>query len=166
MSYAKGCVVQWSGKSKYLVTMTDGGHEIVVDLEEKSCACRKYDLTGLPCYHACACIQWKNLRLVDYIHKTYTKDMYLATYDHTLEPINSEHYWEKTNLPGPLPPVIKVQPGRPKKKRDSRNDAPADPTKLRRQNTNVFCRYCKEKGHNSRTCPAKVDFVLFQFIVN
>ena len=42
-------MVQWSGDSKYLCTMTDGGHEIVVDLDSKSCAYRKYDLTGLPC---------------------------------------------------------------------------------------------------------------------
>lgn len=92
--------------------MTDGGHEIVVDLDAKTCACRKFDLTGLPCYHVCACIHWRNLNLVDYTHKTYSKDMYLATYDHTLEPINSEEYWEKTGLPGPLSPMIKVKPGR------------------------------------------------------
>lgn len=116
MSLSHGCVVQWSGKSKYLVTMTDGGHEIVVDLDAKTCACRKFDLNGLPCYHACACIHWKNLPLVNYIHPTYSKDMYLATYDHTLEPISSEQYWEQTGLPTPLPPLIKVQPGRPKKK--------------------------------------------------
>lgn len=96
--------------------MTDGGHEIVVDLDGRTCACRKFDLTGLPCYHACACIHWKNLKLVDYIHPTYGKDMYLATYNHTVEPINSSEYWEKTGNPGPLPPLIKVQPGRPKKK--------------------------------------------------
>lgn len=116
MSHSSGCMVQWSGKSKYLVTMTDGGHEIVVDLDGRTCACRKFDLTGLPCYHACACIHWKNLKLVDYIHPTYGKDMYLATYNHTVEPINSSEYWEKTGSPGPLPPLIKVQPGRPKKK--------------------------------------------------
>ena len=60
MSFSTGCVVQWSGKSKYLVTMTEGGHEIVVDLDAKTCACRKYDLTGIPCFHACACIHWRN----------------------------------------------------------------------------------------------------------
>ena len=69
-------MVQWSGGSKYLCTMTDGGHEIVVDLESKTYACRKYELTGLPCYHACACIKWKNLNIVDYIYKTYGKDMF------------------------------------------------------------------------------------------
>lgn len=157
MSQSSGCVVQWSGKSKYLVTMTSGGHEIVVDLEAKTCACRKYDLTGLPCYHACACIHWKNLNLNDYIHKAYTKDMYLACYQHTLEPITSEQYWEKTGIPGPLAPLIKVQPGRPKKKRSQKNDIPDDATKLRRKGVIIVCNYCKERGHNARTCLAKVS---------
>ena len=104
--------------------MTDGGHEIVVDLESKTCACRKYELTGLPCYHACACIKWKNLNIVDYIHKTYGKDMFLSTYTNTVVPICSEQYWKKTPYLAPLPPEIKVQPGRPKKKRNKKNDVP------------------------------------------
>ncbi|WOG91916.1 hypothetical protein DCAR_0311171 [Daucus carota subsp. sativus] len=146
--------------NKYLVTMTEGGHEIVVDLDARTCACRKFDLTGLPCYHACACIHWKNLKLVDFIHTAYSKDMYLACYQHTVEPITSEQYWEKTGIPGPLPPVFKVQPGRPKKSRNKKNDVPADQTKLTRKNLFVFCSYCKERDHNARTCPAK-QMVLF-----
>ncbi|XP_074352049.1 uncharacterized protein LOC141691210 [Apium graveolens] len=155
MTMSNGCVVQWSGKRKYLVTMTDGGHEIVVDLDARTCACRKFDLTGLPCYHACACINWKNLNMVDYIHRTYSKDMYLSCYEHTLEPITSDQYWDKTGLPPPLPPVLKVQPGRPKKLRSKKNDIPLDPTKLTTHNTKMYCSYCKEGGHNARTCASK-----------
>ncbi|XP_074342048.1 uncharacterized protein LOC141679444 [Apium graveolens] len=152
------CMVQWSGASKYLCTMTDGGHEIVVDLDSKSCACRKYDLTGLPCYHACACIKWKNLEMVDYIHKTYYKDMFLSTYTYTVMPINSEQYWGKTPFPTPLPPEIKVQPGRPKKKRNKRNDmsvtVKGNVCKLKRINTKGRCSHCDEEKHNARSCPA------------
>lgn len=67
--------------------MTGGGHEIIVDLDNKNCACRKYDLTCLPCYHVCVCIKWKNLPLVSFIRKTYEKDMFLKIYAHTVEPI-------------------------------------------------------------------------------
>ena len=41
--------------------MSERGHDIVVDFDTKTCACKKYELSGLPCYHACACIQWRNL---------------------------------------------------------------------------------------------------------
>ncbi|XP_074342630.1 uncharacterized protein LOC141680252 [Apium graveolens] len=160
VKYSGGVMVQWSGASKYLCTMTDGGHEIVVDLDNKTCACRKYDRTGLPCYHACACIKWKNLSLVNYIHKTYEKDMFLKTYACTVEPINNEQYWDNMPFPGPLHPQIKIQPGRPKKKRNKKNDVvPGDmvpeQTKLKRQHTTIVCSYCGETKHNARTCPAK-----------
>ncbi|XP_074327546.1 uncharacterized protein LOC141665460 [Apium graveolens] len=49
VKYSGGVMVQWSCASKYLCTMTDGGHEIVVDLDKKTYSCKKYDLTGLPC---------------------------------------------------------------------------------------------------------------------
>lgn len=52
---------------------------------------------------------------LSYIHNTHRKDMYLSRYEHTVEPINSEQYWEITGLPPSLPPLIKVQPVRPKK---------------------------------------------------
>lgn len=153
--------MQWSGDSTYLVTMTDGGHEMVVDMENHTCACRKYQLTGLPCYHACACIRWRNLDVAQHIHKTYTKAMFLQCYTHTIQPINSEQYWEKTGANPILPPIVKIAPGRPKKKRDSRNDPKQDApdrTKLVRRNTTLKCAYCGEQKHNSRSCPAKVCF--------
>lgn len=45
----KGCHVIWSGGAKYLVTMTDRSYQMVVDLEAKRCACRKLELSGIPC---------------------------------------------------------------------------------------------------------------------
>ena len=157
-------MVQWSGKSTYLVTMIDGGHEMVVDMENHTCACRKYQLTGLPCYHACACIKWRNLNVADHIHRTYTKAMFLSCYTHTIEPINSEQFWEETGAAPILPPIVKIAPGRPKKKRDCRNDIKSDnanKTKLVRRNTTLKCSYCGEEKHNARGCPVKVYLNLF-----
>ena len=46
----------WNGGDKYAVTMTEEGHQIVVDLKKHICACNKWQLTGIPCFHVCACI--------------------------------------------------------------------------------------------------------------
>lgn len=80
----------------------------------------------------------------------------LQLYSHTLEPIVGPEFWEETPEPKPLPPAVKIPTGRPKKKRNKRNDVPKDPTKLKRQNTKVHCTYCKAAGHNQRSCPARV----------
>lgn len=73
MSFIGGCMVQWSGKSTYLVYMTEGGHEMVVDMKNHTCAWREYQLPRILCYHACACINLSNLEISEHIHKTYTK---------------------------------------------------------------------------------------------
>ena len=87
----------------------------------------------------------------------------MKKYEHIVEPINSQQYWEKTPFPPPLPPLIKVQPGRPKKKRNRRNDIPPelpnDDQKLKKVGGKMHCNYCKLEGHNARTCPAKVCFL-------
>lgn len=155
IQFAGNCVVSWSGGTTYLVKCTEGGHELVVDLSKKTCTCRKWDLTGIPCYHACACIAVKNDPWEMHINSCYSKDMYMKLYNCTLEPIVGPEYWKKANEPRPRPPNVKTPTGRPKKKRSTMNDIPKDPTKISKVGTIVNCTYCKAQGHNARTCAAK-----------
>ncbi|XP_074351338.1 uncharacterized protein LOC141690432 [Apium graveolens] len=76
----------WNGGSKYLVTMTEGGHQIVCDLQNH------------------------------YMHECHKKEWYLRVYSHILEPLNGEEFWEETNETPILPPLPRIAPGRPKKK--------------------------------------------------
>ncbi|XP_074362844.1 uncharacterized protein LOC141703148 [Apium graveolens] len=155
---SKGCHVLWSGGARYLVTMTGGGYEMVVDLEAHKCACKKWELSGIPCYHACACIAWSKKGYEPFIHQCFTKDLFLECYKYIVEPICGEEKWTETPYPKPLPPEVKPQTGRPKKKRSKKNDVVGvDATRLKRQNTTVKCTYCTEYGHNTRTCPAKTS---------
>lgn len=43
--------------------------------------------------------------------------MFLPCHTHAIEPINSEQYWEKTGVTPISPPIVKIAPGRPKKKK-------------------------------------------------
>lgn len=74
-------MVTWSGGTTYSVTCSEGGHELVVDLFKKSCTCRKWDLTGIPCYHACACINFRNDPWDIHINACYKKDQYMKVKD-------------------------------------------------------------------------------------
>lgn len=66
-------------------------------------------------------------------------------------------FWQTSAEPKPLPPNVKTPAGRPKKKRVTKNDIPPDATKLSKVGTVVNCHYCKARGHNARTCVAKVN---------
>ncbi|XP_074352824.1 uncharacterized protein LOC141691975 [Apium graveolens] len=87
---SRGYHVIWSGGARYLVTMTSDGYEIFVDLDAHTCACKKWQLSGIPCYHACACIAWSKKPFEPFIHQSYNKDMFLSCYQHIVEPIYGE----------------------------------------------------------------------------
>lgn len=150
--------------------MTVGGHEIVVDLNNRTCACRRWQLTGIPCHHAVSCIYFQKQNPEDYIHACYEREKFIGLYSNLLEPVNGEEFWEATNQQSILPPVIKVAPGRPKKKRDRKNDVVEtrenDPTMLKRKGTTLSCAWCKEYGHNVRSCKTKVCSCLSPAIVS
>lgn len=103
-------------KCGYLVTMTEGGHELVVDLPRRTCVYRKWQLTSIPYFHASASIFFQQKEPTMYVHECYTKNMYMKVYSHLVEPINGEEFWTPTNLPPPPSPTVKVAPEKPKRK--------------------------------------------------
>lgn len=155
MNLAGNCEVTWSGGSKYSIKVSSSGHELVVDIDRKTCSCRKWELTGMPCYHAVAVIQLRNEDWDMHTAHWYMTTNYVQTYSHILDPIVGPEFWNETPEPAPLPPNVKTPTGRPKKKRFAANDIPRDPTKLPRS-LGAHCGYCKERGHNERTCETKV----------
>ncbi|GKV19074.1 hypothetical protein SLEP1_g29371 [Rubroshorea leprosula] len=48
---SKRCILIWPGGNKYEV-MEDDTNGFVVDLENRKCTCRSWDLIGIPCKHA------------------------------------------------------------------------------------------------------------------
>lgn len=144
--------------------MTEGGHQIVVNLKERTCACRKWQLTGIPCFHACSCIFFQKQSPLDYMHECYKTSRFKQVYSHLLEPINGEEFWEDTLETPLLPPKVRVAPGRPKKKRDKKSDVPQtrenDPHMLKRTGTSLQCSHCREWGHNQRSCKIRVIVIL------
>ena len=44
----------WSSDTKFEVK--NGLQNFIVDLENRTCTCRKWDITGIPCCHAISCI--------------------------------------------------------------------------------------------------------------
>jgi len=153
--------------SKWNLTWCGDGHghrfevsrwdvKVDVNITERTCTCRLWQLTGLPCRHACAAMLYLNLKPEDYVDELLTMDKYNATYQHFISPVVSNHYWEGTNQIGPAPPLIpKKKPGRPKTNRRkyvTDNIATTD-GRMARKTLPMHCRRCGKEGHNTRTCP-------------
>ncbi|XP_027166681.1 uncharacterized protein LOC113766716 [Coffea eugenioides] len=88
-----------------------------------ACA-RKWELTGLPCSHAIACISLAYGKPEDYMNKCYSRKAYLAGYEHAIAPISGPNAWEALTKEPVLPPKKMRLLGRPKKARRREPDEP------------------------------------------
>ncbi|XP_061350413.1 uncharacterized protein LOC133295586 [Gastrolobium bilobum] len=112
-----------------------------------------YELTGLPCEHAIAAICHKSEHAENYVHQWLTVDALHATYEHTLNPVNSDKYWPASDEPKPLPPKLKRPIGRPKKhrKKDPTEDQGSMTKKVKRT-YEAKCSKCGQTGHYVKSC--------------
>ncbi|KAI3808396.1 hypothetical protein L1987_24346 [Smallanthus sonchifolius] len=127
-------IVVWNGGEHFEVAGM--GEQCVVDVNQRTCSCRRWEITRMPCKHAVATI-WN-----------------MASFK--IYPINGKSMWPKSRVPTILtPPTHHKQVGRPKKVRKKSAMEIEDMTRggrLSKKNTSVTCIKCKKKGHNSRTC--------------
>ena len=111
---ARNCFCTLAGEKKYEVDFYSTQH--VVDLIGKTCSCRMWELSGVPCNHAIAAIFANREKPEAYVHAYFLKQTYLSMYKHTISPVPSQQEWEKTGLNDIYPPIPRKPAGRPKKK--------------------------------------------------
>ncbi|XP_071700241.1 uncharacterized protein [Rutidosis leptorrhynchoides] len=159
-SEAHQCTVLWGGDQRYQVS--GKVNQYVVDMETRSCACRKWELTGIPCKHAIAVFYNMSENGLEtgepetWVHPVYLLDTWIKTYQYTIEPLNGRSLWPKAEGMFTLvsPKTIST-PGRPKKKRRlSKNevDVIGDSGKLSSKGKLKKCGTCGTYGHNMSTC--------------
>ncbi|KAH7844546.1 hypothetical protein Vadar_029198 [Vaccinium darrowii] len=149
------CSSHWFGDMQYQVWFGEG-EQYTVDLNIRSCSCRKWDLCGIPCPHAIAAIQEKKDKVEGYISKWYSETSYINAYQPLVKPINGSKMWPKTGFTPVIPPSERRKQGRPKKKRILGAEEyinPKYPNKLRKIGQNsVYCGRCGQHRHNRRSC--------------
>jgi hypothetical protein len=69
---ADGWNPHWAGDVEYgLFYVENGNDQIAVNIHKRTCACRKWDLTGIPCPHGISCIWHNNENPEDYVAACY-----------------------------------------------------------------------------------------------
>ncbi|XP_028058575.1 uncharacterized protein LOC114262418 [Camellia sinensis] len=124
----------------------------VVNLENRTCTCFKWDLIRIPCPHVVAAIFFQKERVEDYVHVAFKKETYLRTYEALINILNGQDQWPKTGSEPFLPSnKLKRPTNRPQKQRIRDPDEPQNPFKLQRKCTSLKCSKCGVHGHNQRT---------------
>lgn len=111
--WTKFCNIRGASRRKYEVHCSKDGY--IVDLLAKTCNCRAWELTGIPCCHALACINYLRADVILYVDPFFLKSNAVELYNHGLQPIHGEQDWPTDDMPAILPPKVHKRPGRPKK---------------------------------------------------
>lgn len=153
--YAKGWIPRWCSNDEFEVAGPNGV-QYKVNLPNKQCGCRKWEISGISCIHAITAMGFNNLEPLDFVDDCYKVETYMRTYDNTMGPINGRDMWPSTDNVPLLPPDVKKRAGRPKKaRRREPDEEPKDPCRLGRRGIKMTCRNCGKVGHNKRGCKNK-----------
>ena len=121
---------------------------------KKKCDCRRWDLTGIPCNHAIACLRHERIPAEDLLPACYSTQTYSSVYGFTIMPCKDKSMWEQTNGPEIQPPIYEKKVGRPPK---SRRKQPheiqtSQGPKLSRHGIVIICSWCGKENHNRAGC--------------
>ncbi|GKC48768.1 mutator type transposase, partial [Tanacetum coccineum] len=107
--------VLWNGDYQYQVT-GPFNDQCVVDVKEKTCSCRKWELTGMPCKHAVAALWDRAGNKSDvgtpesWVHACYWLVTWKKVYSYKINPLNGKDLWKKHPCPNTLiPPKVHPQ---------------------------------------------------------
>ena len=146
------CCHIWGGGGTFKVFI--GGVYLVVDINQRTCTCMTWQMSGLPCSHVCAVIRTLRHDVYDYIDPCFNVSIQHLIYSGQFQPFPT-HNMLKVCEDGSLqdcadnlffalqPPHVRHPPGRPRQRR------------IESQFTHkraIHCSRCNGIGHNRSKC--------------
>ena len=129
--------------------------EYEVNILKLECTCRAWQLSGIPCRHACAVFRHERIKPESVVHKCYSIDALKAAYGQVIMPCSDPKVWPKMNGPAMRPPKFDKKAGRPSKKRRRSALEEDDGTRMSRHGIVGHCSICNSIEHNKRKCPRR-----------
>ena len=135
------------GSGKAEVTVNRFRH--AVNLEQKTCTCRAWQVTGKPCSHVLAFIAKisREVQMDDFVHEYFSVDRFRKAYACKFNPMTSKDQWPHVDLGYKIKkPKLRRKPGRPRKSRIKPHDEVGTSKKRK------VCSECNELGHTAKHC--------------
>ncbi|XP_022159271.1 uncharacterized protein LOC111025685 [Momordica charantia] len=132
----------------------------IVDIRNRCCLCRGWQLYGLPCAHAVAALLSCRQNVHRFTESCFTVATYRKSYSQTIHPIPDKSLWKEISENDAdankalvevviNPPKSLKPPGRPRKRRVRAEDR----GRVKRV---VHCSRCNQTGHFRTTCAAPI----------
>jgi hypothetical protein len=148
------------GDFRYAEVCAKGGtgFRYVVNLEDRTCTCRAWQLSGKPCKHALAFItSIRNEKIENYVDNYFSVQKFRSAYEGIIPAIPGKEMWPKSNHGFFMhPPCLISTSGRRKNRRFKAAIEGGRGNKGRHQ-----CPICGQYGHHWHTCkngdPADIE---------
>ena len=125
-----------------------------VNLRERTCTCKAWQMAGIPCEHACAAIRQMKQDVYEYVDSYFKLPMQELIYsghfnsipNHNMPIVDADGCVRDAQgrlYPSLKPPCSKRPPGRP---RHRRIESQFSSKRL------IFCSRCQVAGHNRASC--------------
>ncbi|CAN6902178.1 unnamed protein product [Brassica oleracea] len=127
-----------------------------LNMRMRTCSCRRWEMSGLPCRHALRVIADKKLNYEDYTSSWYSNSQQQQIYSDSIRPVTGMQFWQKLGCvvkpPAGLIEEVENRKGRkPKPKRKKgQNESPKK--KVSREKRIMHCGRCGIAGHNAKNC--------------
>ena len=72
-----------------------GEIDTVVDIFNKKCSCKVFDIDRLPCAHAIAAALHARVGVYSLVSPYYTKEYYMLAYQQTIYPVGLQSQWDR-----------------------------------------------------------------------
>jgi hypothetical protein len=126
------------------------GFRFVVSLPDRTCSCRVWQGSGIPCKHAIAYItSIPGAKLEDYVDEYFSINKFKAAYEGSIPSIPDKTMWPKATHGFFMhPPLLKSTGGRRKNRLKSAAEGGSGNNKGKKHE----CPICKKLGHHWYTC--------------
>ncbi|KAH6833897.1 hypothetical protein C2S53_005338 [Perilla frutescens var. hirtella] len=129
-----------------------GRQRFIVDLHQKSCKCREFQLDLMPCSHAVAAIMKNGESILDYVTSYYTMDNWRETYEGSVRSLSHRDDWV---VPAHIaqqkvtPLIVTRQAGRPSGHRHPSGAEAANRRRRRPKKCSIYL----DPNHSRNNCP-------------
>ncbi|KAL0325076.1 UNVERIFIED_CONTAM: hypothetical protein Sradi_5076900 [Sesamum radiatum] len=127
----------------------------LVNLQNKTCSYREWDLTGIPCSHATCAILAKHKEIEEHVDPYYSVENFKIAYSFIVNPIPDQSQWSvysDEDFQAIHRPPFKKLPGRLKKLRRKGVDEVDIDGRVTRKGIVQSCSNCGDTSHNRRRC--------------
>ncbi|KAL3527399.1 hypothetical protein ACH5RR_012055 [Cinchona calisaya] len=150
-SICRSCTMLFASGDEFQVKDNEVSH--IININQRTCDCKIWNLTGIPCIHAYIVLINRRDNLENYYHSSLTKATYMKAYNEMIHPVEDVKLWPDIEVEPltVLPPELRRRSGRPRKTRRREQGEPPAVGQSRRSTT-LRCSRCEQYGHNKRTC--------------